>query len=49
MEYSEILLEIKRVTAKIYEHAQKRDFETARDLTDSLTFLTNELHDALGE
>ncbi len=49
MDYSEALLEVKRVTQEIHLATLKRDFQLAQQLTDSLSFVVEQLFDALGE
>lgn len=49
MDYSEALLEVKSLTKQIHEATLKKEFELARQLTDSLSFMVEQLFDALGE
>jgi hypothetical protein len=49
MDYAEALLEVKKITQEIHQHCLKRDFVTAQQLADSLSFATEQLFDALGD
>jgi len=49
MDYSEALLEVKKITQEIHNACLKRDFGLAQHLADSLSFATEQLFDALGE
>lgn len=49
MDYAEALLEVKKLTQAIHQASLARDFQLARQLTDSLSFAVEQLYDALGE
>lgn len=49
MDYSEALLETKKLTQEIHKACLARDFQLARQLADSLSFSVEQLYDALGE
>jgi hypothetical protein len=48
MDYSEALLEIKKITQEIHLATLSKNFELAQQLADSLSFATEQLFDALG-
>lgn len=49
MDYSEAILEVKSLTKQIHDATLKKDFRLAQQLTDSLSFIVEQLFDALGE
>lgn len=49
MDYSEALLEVKKITQDIHLATLSKDFALAQQLTDSLSFMVEQLFDALGE
>lgn len=49
MDYSEALLEVKKITQEIHKAALRRDFVVARDLATTLVMASTELYDALGD
>ncbi|WP_396190195.1 hypothetical protein [Flavobacterium sp.] len=49
MDYSEALLEVKKITQLIHQASLKRDFVLARDLSTTLVMASTELYDSLGD
>jgi hypothetical protein len=49
MDYSEALLEVKKVTQAVHQATLKRDFVLAKDLATALVMASTELYESLGD